>query len=304
MLRRRRRSWSCRSSRPAATASCAAAHGQRPLGGEVERDQPRRRLGGDHRGRGRVAHAGGGAAVAERGDQPPLDLHRALELDQLLGDRAQQRLPRVRLAAYPQRAVGPHSAPDHGVAAEAVPERPQVVVDARGEAQPRDAGARGGLGRRHGRRTGPGRAPAARCRPAPARRRSAAAAGAPRRGGAAGRPSKRRRGRTATPAAPPHGARPRVTRGGSGGRRPGRSSTRRSALPRPTCGGGAAPGHGGAARPPRWRRRRRSPVAASAAAWRAGISGRAGSIARGSATTGRPSTTSASSSNSPGWLTR
>ena len=58
-------SCSCRSTRPRGDLLGAAAHGDRALGREVERDELRRRLAGDRGGRRRVAHAGGRAAVAE-----------------------------------------------------------------------------------------------------------------------------------------------------------------------------------------------------------------------------------------------
>ena len=45
---------------------------------------------------GQVAQAGGRAAPAEAGDDPPLDGRGALGLDELLADRPRQRLERAR----------------------------------------------------------------------------------------------------------------------------------------------------------------------------------------------------------------
>jgi len=112
---------------------------QRTRGRQVERGELRRRRRGDLRRRGRVAQPGARAARAEPGDHAALDRDRALELDQLLGDRVRQRLPRQRRAADAELGRGADGLPDHGVVAEGVVERAQVVVDAGREAQPPDA---------------------------------------------------------------------------------------------------------------------------------------------------------------------
>ena len=101
-------------------------------------------------GDGQVAQAGAVAAHAVAGDQPALDLDRALELDQLLAHRGQQRLPRHRRAPEAHVRGAPHRPADHRVVAERVVERAQVVVDAGGEAHPPDAPHRVGLRRRAG----------------------------------------------------------------------------------------------------------------------------------------------------------
>ena len=80
-----------------------AAQRERPRRREVERGEPRR---GErrHGGRRRAASRSPvrGAAGRRARDQPALDLDRALELDQLLADRGEERLPRQRRAAEAQ----------------------------------------------------------------------------------------------------------------------------------------------------------------------------------------------------------
>ena len=241
------------------------AQRDRPLGSEVERREPRR---GERRHRGRrrpVAQPGLGAAVPEHGDQPPLDRDRALELDQLLGHRGQQRLPRQRPAADPQPRVRPDRLADHRVGREALVERPQVVVDPGREAHPGDPVGRGLLRAPRARRTARGRAPAARCRRARAHRRRAAAAAATRRAGASARRQTRRRAGTATAARPRRGARRSILCAQQvdvDQERVGGSRSRR-ARSWPSCACAAARGCGGGARrrPSRSRPRTRSPPA-------------------------------------------
>ena len=191
------------------------------------------------------------SSVPWRGDQPPLDRHRVAELDQLLVDRRGQRLPGDRPPPHAQRRVRAHRAPDQRVVAERVVERPQVVVDAGGEAHPRDPlGAAASVPR--GRRTAPGRG--AGCT-MPDVDPLAAEVQQPLQRGAA--PARQPVGR---PAAEPE--RPRrldldadldrapghaLNPGAAGGRRPGTSSTPRSRPARSwPCGAcAAARGAGG-----------------------------------------------------------
>ena len=79
------------------------------------------------------------APVAE--DHPPLDGGRAAALDQLLGDRPGQGLPRLGAAPGTQPGLAPQDRAQQLVAPEALVEGRQVVVDAEGEAHPLDAGA-------------------------------------------------------------------------------------------------------------------------------------------------------------------
>ena len=83
--------------------------------------------------------AGRGAAPAPAPDDPPLDRGRALGLDQLLADRPRQRLERLRPPARAQERARAHGAPEQWIEAEPCVEGPEVVVDAEGEAHPRDA---------------------------------------------------------------------------------------------------------------------------------------------------------------------
>ena len=111
-----------------------------------------------------------------RADEPALDRERPLELDQLLGDRPRQRLPRLGAAVDAQRA-GARAPPGRSAGRrEALVERPQVVVDAEREAHPLDR--RGGRRPRvaAGREQHALAARSARPPRAPARRRRAAAA--------------------------------------------------------------------------------------------------------------------------------
>ena len=92
-----------------------------------------------------------------RADQPALDRRRALVLDQLLADRPGQRLERVRPAGDAQPGVGAHRAADQRIEAEALVERPQVLVDPEREPHPLDPPLRRARGRPRGRRTARGR---------------------------------------------------------------------------------------------------------------------------------------------------
>ena len=143
--RRQACSRSARSTRPRGDLARGVAQRQRAPGGEVEGLQLGRRQRGHPRRRRHVAQARVRAAAAEPADEPALDLERPLELDQLLGDRPRQRLPRVGAAVDPHVRARAHRDADHRVVGEALVERPQVVVDPGGEAHALDRRRGGGL---------------------------------------------------------------------------------------------------------------------------------------------------------------
>ena len=164
-----------------------------------------------------------------------------------------------------QVRVRAHRLADHRVAGEALVERPQVLVDAGGEAHPLDRG----LGRRPALRAGREQHALRRGldhrRPAPARRRRAAAAPATRRGGAGSRRRSRGRCGTATAASPRRADRPARQPRGTGSiaaqqvdvdqERVARDDLPHHAL-LASCA--RAAWRGGGSRPRRSRRRRRS----------------------------------------------
>ena len=137
--RRQPRSWSgaSRSTRPAATSRAARRSASARPAERSQACSSRRRARRQALGRRHVAQAGARAAAPQAGHDPALDRRRALELDQLLGDRPGQRLERARGGA---RAGGARAqrAADQRVEAEALVEGPQVVVDAEREAHARD----------------------------------------------------------------------------------------------------------------------------------------------------------------------
>ena len=156
----------CRGSAAAGgpTPRRARARGRRGRG-DLERRAaqgdraPRREPEAHDLGRGQRRHGGGRGRVTQprdrahepvRGDHPPLQRHRLAELDQLLVDGGEQRLPRHGPPAHAQLRLRPHHAADQRVVAEGVVERAQVVVDAGGEAHAGDAVQRRRLGGRAG----------------------------------------------------------------------------------------------------------------------------------------------------------
>ena len=251
-----------------------AAQRDRPLGREVERGQPRRRDARRPRpARGPSRSPVSAQRMPEHGDHPPLDRHRALELDQLLGDRGEQRLPRhaaggARAGAGCARTALPITGSDwkrswNGRRSSSTPVAKRIrAIPSAAAASVR---ARAANSTRSARRLHDADVHRAR-------RRGAAAAAATRRAGASGRRPTRRRAGTATAARPRPGARPS-----------GRSVTaalvaaqqvdvdqervRGDDLAQPVlglaCACGAARGCGGGARrrPSRRRRRSRSPPA-------------------------------------------
>jgi len=123
-----------------------APHRERARGRQVERGELRGRDRCDRRRRRRVAQPGTRTARPQFRDHAALDRDRALELDQLLADRVGQSLPGQRRTANAELGRRADRLPDHGVVAERVVERAQVVVDARREAQPPDPPHRVRLG--------------------------------------------------------------------------------------------------------------------------------------------------------------
>ncbi len=121
----------------------------------------------------------------QRRDQPALDLAGAAPLDQLLGDRERERLERLRLALGPDHRPAPDHRADQRVAAEALVELGEVLVEPAEERHPLDAVERRLAGGRIGghadsARRGPGardrRAGRGSARAARGRHRGAAAA--------------------------------------------------------------------------------------------------------------------------------
>ena len=163
IARRRRQpgSWSAarRSTRPRGDlARRARRSASARCGREVERCSRAGAAPAIDRRRRRVAQPGARAAAAERGDQPPLDRHRALELDQLLGDRGQQRLQRLRrrgarAAAGAARTARPISGSSrkrswNGRRSSSTPVAKRMPLDAPSAPPPRrGAGARTARGR-------------------------------------------------------------------------------------------------------------------------------------------------------------
>ena len=159
-----------RSTRPAATSRGDAAQRDRPRGARSKDVQPRRRASAataaaDGPSRSPVSRA----AVPEHGDHPPLDRHRALELDQLLGDRhassashgsGRRRDPQARVGAHrPGRSPGRRgSASWNGRRSSSTPVAKRIRAIALGRRLAPSARAR---------RTARGRAPAARRRRGP-----------------------------------------------------------------------------------------------------------------------------------------
>ena len=187
----------------------------------------------------------------ERGDHAALDRGRAGHVDQLLGDRPHQGLPRVRLRRTRSHGSRPDRAADHRVVAEARVEVRQVVVDPGRAKRIRAIPSRARRldGRPRGEH-GPGDGDHDRLavhvqqphEPVAAPPRQPVQRGGPSRNGAqrgstTSRTSTSRRGgrEERVARAPSQPARPRaLSRGAAGGRRPGTSATRRSRRSGPT----------------------------------------------------------------------
>ena len=260
-----RRSVSARiGARPAATSSAGAAPATAAAAG-----MSRRPVCGQRR--------------PERGDQVALDRDRALERDQLLGDRPGERLPRLGPPPHAQRRICAHRAADQRVVAEALVERPQVVVDAGARsasaARPTRAASSEAL-RPHEDHAVGDRAASRRRAPAP--RRGAAAAGAPlprRRSSPSSEPPPRRNGhggcttsrtRPKRPLRRPPPA-PRLVPPHQVDVDEERVARRRSRRSRPcSCAAGARPGCAAGATTATVAAPATKPVAASAAACTAG----------------------------------
>ena len=119
----------CRSARPLATSWAARRSAMARLATRPHDSISAGARPGQPGGRGRVAQGPAGAAAAEAVDQPPLDLDRALAVDQLLADRPGERLEGLGAAARPQPGAAADHGPDQPVALEGGVELGEVVVE-------------------------------------------------------------------------------------------------------------------------------------------------------------------------------